>query len=136
MNFYEREMRAMFGDTGVIREAKFSGKMMLGKLDGALRVKLTLTNTHICGQYDVIEAEIVNRTEGVVDKQSFRFVDMIGMQKRRNLDETEPHIWEYQGNAEWYTPVTDSQKAQIAKTILDYVEMYQEEGMEMGGMNL
>lgn len=64
------------------------------------------------------------------------FVDIIGKQQRGDLSGVSPHIWEYRGKAEWYIPVTASDKAQIAETILDYVGMYQEEGMEMGGMNL
>ena len=35
------------------------------------------------------------------------------------------------GKAYWYTPVSVSEKAQIADTVLDYVGMYQSEGMAM-----
>ena len=136
MNFYEKEMRTMFGDTDVIHDAKFCGRTMLGKLDDELRVKLQLISTFISGQYNAVQAAVINRTDGTVDKQTFKLADIIGKQKRNNLDEIEPHIWEYNGNPEWYIPVTASQKAQIADTGLGYVEMYHDESMEIGSMNM
>ena len=136
MNFYEKEMRTMFGDTDIIHDAKFCGKTMLGKLDYELRVKLQLISTFISGQYNAVQATVINRTDGTVDKQTFKFADIIGKQKRNNLDEIEPHIWEYNGKPEWYIPVTASQQAQIAETVLGYVEMYQDESMEIGSMNM
>ena len=136
MNFYEKEMRTMFGNTDVIHDAKFCGRTMLGKLDDELRVKLQLISTFISGQYNAVQAAVINRTDGTVDKQTFKLADIIGKQKRNNLDEIEPHIWEYNGNPEWYIPVTASQKAQIADTVLGYVEMYHDESMEIGSMNM
>ncbi|MGN0171780.1 MAG: hypothetical protein ACI39E_03230 [Acutalibacteraceae bacterium] len=136
MNFYEKEMRTMFGDTDIIHDAKFCGKTMLGKLDDELRVKLQLISTFISGQYNAVQATIINRTDGVVDKQTFKFADIIGKQKRNNPDEIEPHIWEYNGKPEWYIPVTAAQKAQIADTVLGYVEIFQDESMEIGSMNM
>lgn len=47
-----------------------------------------------------------------------------------------PHIWEYNGKPEWYIPLTASQKAQIADTVLGYVEMYQDSSVKMDGMNM
>ncbi|MGN0492177.1 MAG: hypothetical protein ACI4F7_00890 [Acutalibacteraceae bacterium] len=136
MNFYEKEMRTMFGDTDIIHDAKFCGRTMLGKLDDELRVKLQLISTFISGQYNAVQATVINRTDGTVDKQTFKFADIIGKQKRNNLDEIEPHIWEYNGKTEWYIPVTATQKAQIADTVLGYVEIYQDESMEIGSMNM
>lgn len=126
----------MFAGSDLIHDAKFCGRTMLGKLDDELRVKLQLISTYIANQYDAVQATIINRTEGVVDKQTFKFVDIIGKQQRGNLSGISPHIWDDNDRARWYIPVTASEKAQIAETILDYVGMYQEEGMEMGGMNL
>lgn len=134
MNLYEDEMREMFGNSGMILDAKFSGRAMIGKLDRELRVKLQLISTHIAGQYDAVQAVIINRTEGMVDRQTFRFEDIIGRQKRVNGSEIEPHIWEYGGNTEWYIPITTEQKAKISDAVLGYIGMYQNDNMETGGM--
>ena len=136
MNFYEKEMRTMFGDNDIITDANFCGKTMLGILDDELRVKLQFISTFISGQYNAVQATIINRTDGAVDKQIFKFADIIGKQKSNNLDEIEPHIWEYNEKPEWYIPVTTSQKAQIVDTVLSYVEMYQDNSMRMGEMNM
>ena len=44
---------------------------MLGKLDDELRIKLQLVSTFIGGQYNAVQAAIINRTDGTVDKHSF-----------------------------------------------------------------
>ncbi len=133
MNFFEQEMRQMFGDTDIIQDAIFVGKTMLGRLDDDLRVKLQFISTHTSGHYDTIQATIINRTEGVIDKQNFRFADIIGSFSRPGLSSIDPHMWEYNAKPEWYTPVTLSQKAQIADTVLDYIAMYQSEDLSMTG---
>lgn len=136
MNLFEKEMRTMFENTSVIQDAKYCGKTMLGKLDDELRVKLQFIATFIAGQYDAIQAMVINRTDGIVDKQIFKFSDIIGRQKRGQLDEIEPHIWEHDGKTEWYIPVSAFDKRRIANAVLDYVGLYLEEGMEMAEMQL
>ena len=50
--------------------------------------------------------------------------------KRQGRDPINPHIWDYNGRLEWYRPISQEQRSQIANTILDYVGMYQEETEE------
>ncbi|MEE1329201.1 MAG: hypothetical protein UHS47_11740, partial [Oscillospiraceae bacterium] len=78
MNFFEKEMRQMFDDNDIFQDAKFVGKTMLAKLDEDLRIKLQFIASHISGQYDSVQMTIINRTGGVVDKQNFKFSDIIG----------------------------------------------------------
>ena len=40
MTFYEQELKKLFGNSDVIRDAKYSGKTLLGRIDDELRVKL------------------------------------------------------------------------------------------------
>ena len=135
MDFYEAEMRRLFDGNRVIREAKFIGKTMLGKLDDELRVKLQFLATFVHGHYDAIQAIIINRTDGEVDRQLFRFSDMIGKQSYGG-GEISPYIWD-DGKPEWYVPVSDTDMKTIADTILDYVGMYSpEETEEINGMKM
>lgn len=78
-----------------------------------------------------MQASVINRTDGLVDKQIFRFADIIGLQKRQGLGDINLHIWVYNGKAEWYLPVSAQEKVQIADTVLDYISMYQDEEMSM-----
>ena len=121
----------MFSSASIIKEPKFTGKTMLGKLDDELRIKLQLVSTFIGGQYNAVQAAIINRTDGTVDKEIFKFSDIIGMQKRKNLDEIEPHIWEYNARPNGISPSLLQKKVQIADTLLAYIGMYQEEDLSM-----
>ena len=38
MTFYEQELKKLFGGSNVIRDAKYSGKTLLGRIDDELRV--------------------------------------------------------------------------------------------------
>lgn len=129
MNFYEQEMRKMFADNDIIYDAKFCGKAMIGKLDDELRVKIYLTSTFMSNECDAIRAAIINRKNGIVDNHIFCFSDILGMQKSGNdiVEKVRPRIWEYKGEAEWSPPITAESKAKIADTILEYVEMFQQE---------
>ena len=71
MNFFEKEMRQMFEGDDILQDAKFVGKTMLAKLDDDLRIKLQFIASHISAQYDTVQMTIINRTDGVVDKQNF-----------------------------------------------------------------
>ncbi len=137
MNFYESEMRKMFGQTDLVTDKKFTGKTMLGKLDDEKLLKLQFVTTGHADHYTAILVSIIGKNEGVLDKQTIRFSDVVGMYKRGNgLGEIEPHMWEYNGKPEWYTPLSNAQKQEIASAVLDYAEMFQDNGMSMGGMNM
>ena len=132
MNFYEKEMRTLFGDNTVMADHQFVGKTMFGKLGENKLCKLQFASTGTFQKYTAIQATIIGSNIGVIDKQLFKFSDIIGTSCVSNLGEIEPHIWEYKGKAEWYTPITPSQKAKIADTVLEYLEMFQDQGFVMG----
>lgn len=132
MNFFEGELRQMFGNAESISDAKFVGRTMLGKLDDDLLVKAQFISTYVSKQYDAIQVSIINRTDGVVDKETMLFGDIIGPKFTKCSDKVNPYMWEEStGKAYWYTPLTISEKAQISDTVLDYVEMFQENSLAM-----
>lgn len=134
MNFFEKEMRQMFGDSDILHDAKFVVKTMLAKLDDDLRVKLQFTASHVSGQFDTVQMSIINRTDGVVDKQNFKFSDIIGKCLRLGREPLDYHMWEYSNKPEWYTPLSLTDKARIADTVLDYAAMYQDQSMTAPAM--
>ena len=132
MNFFEGELRQMFGNAENISDAKFVGRTMLGKLGDDLLVKAQFISTHISKHYDALQVSILNRTDGVVDKETMVFGDIIGPKMTRCSDKVNPYMWEENvGKAYWYTPLSISEKAQISDTVLDYVEMFQENNLAM-----
>ena len=123
----------MFGENSILTDMKFVGKTMLGKLDEEKLLKLQFVTTGHADHYTAIMASIINKNDGVVDKQTFRFSDIVGMYNRGNgLGQISPYIWEYNGNPEWYTPLSNPQKAEIASTVLEYAEMYQDQQYALG----
>ena len=103
MNFFEKELRNFFGSSPMLRDAHYCGRTCLAKLDEELRVKLQFTTTGYADHYDAIKLAVINRTDGVVDQQLFRFSDIIGQQAVEGRDPINPHIWDYNGRLEWYT---------------------------------
>ncbi len=136
MNFFEKEMRQMFEDNDLLQEAKFLGKTMLAKLDDDLRIKIQFIASHISDEFDTVQLSIINRTEGVVDKQDFKFSDIIGQYNHSGRTPMDYHMWEYNNKPEWYTPISLADKARIADTVLDYVAMYQDQSMIMNGISM
>ncbi len=126
MNFYEKEMRSMFGHTDIIQDPKFCGKLMLGKLDDDLRVKLEFVATHIAGKYNALRLTVIKRTGGAIDNGVFKFSDIIEKYRMPDHSFVDYHMWDY-GGPEWYTPITATQKAAITDRVLEYVEMYQDQ---------
>ena len=91
MNLFEHELKMMFDDTDIIKDVKI---------------------------YDAIKATIINRTEGAVDTEIFKFSDIIGQQNRGALSAVNSHIWVCNDKPDWYIPVTASQKVEMADKIL------------------
>lgn len=130
MNFFEQEMRKMFGDSPVIQDAQYCGRTLIGKVDDELRVKLQFITTGIADNYDSIRLKIINRTEGEVDTEVFRFTDILGTP---NAPSRPIYIWSNRGgDTNWYGyRPTEIDYDQISETINGYISMYQDEGMGM-----
>ena len=133
MNVYEKALRDLFGKSEELKDIKFTGRTCLARLDKDLRVKLQFVTTGTAGNYTAICASIINRTDGVVDKQTFRFRDMVPARSGSQAFGLQyPYIWEYNGNPEWYgQPLSTKEKQLVRDSILDYVEMYMEQDMAM-----
>ena len=135
MNVYEKALRDLFGKSEELKDIKYTGRTCLARLDKDLRVKLQFVTTGTAGNYTAISASIINRTDGVVDKQTFRFRDMVPARSGSQAFGLQyPYIWEYNGNPEWYgQPLSAKEKQLVRDSILDYVEMYMEQDMSMSG---
>lgn len=129
MTLFEKEFKGMFGSSDLIKEKVYSGKTMIGRLDDDLRVKASFVTTGVADVYSALRVKIINRTEGEVDSQIFKFSDIIGTQRTAYNNKIDPHIWHIDGKDEWYLPISQNERDRIADTVLDYVAMYQEEGL-------
>ena len=115
MNFFEGELHRMFSGNDIIHDPKIVGRTLLGKIDDDLRVKLQFVSTEVHKHYDAIQVSILNRTDGLVDRETMLFGDIIGVKNTNISGRVNPYMWEEGvGKAYWYTPVTASDKALIA----------------------
>ena len=129
MTLFEKELKGMFGSSDLIKEKVYSGKTMIGRIDDDLRVKASFVTTGVADIYSALRVKIINRTEGEVDSQIFKFSDIIGTQRTAYNNKIDPHIWHIDGKDEWYLPISQNERDRIADTVLDYVAIYQEEGL-------
>ena len=79
MNFFEKEMRSLFEANNVLTDMKFTGKTMIGKLDDKKLCKLQFVTTDTAKKYTAIQSSIISPNDGIIDKQLFKFADIIGM---------------------------------------------------------
>lgn len=70
-------MRILFSESDLFYDAMFCGKMMIGKIDHDIRVKLEFIFTHIANQYNAMKVTVLNRTDGEIDKTVFPFKDTL-----------------------------------------------------------
>ena len=137
MTFFENELHRLFDDSERIStDAVFAGKTMIAPIGEDLRAKVQFIYTNTLAKYDALRLTIINRHEGTVDSETFKFKDIIGMKGDRN-----PHIWEDGQRVDWYIyRPTAYDYNLIADVIEDYISMYADQGygfdrsMEMGGM--
>lgn len=133
MNVFEKSLRELFDKSQLLQDPKYTGRTCLARLDKDLRVKLSYVENGVAGEYTAICASIINRTDGLVDKQTFRFRDMVPARSKETLFGRDyPYIWICDGKAEWYgQPLTQKEQRLVRDAILDYVEMYLEPQMTM-----
>lgn len=128
----EHELRVMFGESELFYDAMFSGRMMIGKIDKDIRVKLEFASTRISNQYNAIRTTVIKRTDGQVDSNLFLLRDIIG--PKNGYD---PYIWDEEHSKGWYGfRPTAAEYDKISDTIHDYMSMYASEniGYEMHTM--
>ena len=137
MNFYEKEMRNMFESKVAISDKVFTGKTMLAKLDDEKLLKIEFVSTYVKDQYNAILLQIINKNDGLIDKQTIKFSDVVGMYNRGNgIEPMEHYMWVYNNKPEWYTQISNFEKNQIADKVMEYAEMFQDVGIKNANMFL
>ena len=94
-NFFEQELRKLFGDGSIIESPQFVGRACLGTLGGDLRVRAQFVTGIVANQYNALKIVVLNRTDGPVDTMVLKLKDLLGTKAA-------PRIWDDSGNAQWY----------------------------------
>ena len=131
MNFYEKQLKSMFPELDTKSgDTIFSGKAMLTIIGENLRAKVEFVTGRVSGQYEGLKLSIINKNEGVIDTQTFKFYEIIGL-KGPDKDRR-PHVWDDNGKADWfvYKP-TEAELTKIGSKVEDYIWMYVDQDMGM-----
>ena len=114
MNFFESELKKIIGNSAILKDQKYVGRMCYG----------------ISDHYAGIKASVINRKEGVVDSILLQFSDIWGKQKVSNPNFKEgvnPHIWTDSGKSDWYVFRPGAAEYQkVADTLENYMSVFQD----------
>lgn len=133
MNFFEKELRRLFENSGIFIDPRFAGRMCLARLTETINVKLEFTpaSPAIFERYDAVKASVLSRSGGLVDSAVFHFADILG---RKTVPDHPnfagfPYIRKSGGQSVWewhaYKP-SPRDFEMIADTVDSYLEMFRE----------
>lgn len=134
-NFFEQELRRLFGDGEIIQDPKFVGRVCLGDLGGELRVRAEFITTGYADHYEALRLVVLKRTEGEIDRLVLRMKDVIGVKQvpsNPNFPEgVSPYIWDDYGKAEWYAfrPTASDYQA-LRRAAGNYLDVFREQVQE------
>ena len=131
MNFFERELRKLFGDGKSISNPSFAGRACLGTLGKELRVRVQFVTTGYADHYDALKIAVLNRTEGEVDRLLVQLRDVWGKKpvpgNPNFKDGIFPHIWVNDEKTEWYAyQPNQADRGQLRRHVSEYLDLFRE----------
>lgn len=135
MNYFEQELRKLFGNDAAISDKRFVGRAFFGKLTENLRVRVDFVTMGTANHYEALKATVINRNDGPVDTLTLRFSDLLGRKPVNNPNFREgisPYIWKYGDKIEWYVyKPTKADYDQISGALNNYYDVFREPKLEM-----
>lgn len=126
-NFFEQELRKLFGDGEIIHDPVFVGRACVGGLDAGRQVRAEFVTMGHADHYEALRLTLMDNDLGVVDKLPLRLKDVWGKQKIPNnpylKSGVDPYIWVNDDKTDWYayhpTPADYQQLRQAAGSYLE-----------------
>ena len=84
MNFFESELKKIMGNSNILKDQKYVGRMCYGTISEDLRARIEFVTLGVHDHYAGLKTSIINRKEGVVDSMLLRFTDIWGKPKVSN----------------------------------------------------
>lgn len=131
MNFFEQELRKLLEDE--YPEATFVGRNCYVPLGDRVRACVSFKTSGYADHYDTLYVKVLDRKDGPIDNITIRLSELLGTKASRSTylkDGVKPHIWIYNGKAEWYgfTP-SSSDYEKMREEVTDYIEIFREPEM-------
>ena len=134
-NFFEQELRKLFGDESIMDNPTYSGRSCFGTLGRDLRVRAQFVTSGYADHYDSLKITVLNRTDGPVDTQMLKFKDLLGKKpvpgNPNFRSGVAPHIWNDYGKFEWYAyRPTDADYETIRQAAKQYLGVFRDRSQE------
>ena len=133
MNFFESELKKIMGNSNILKDQKYVGRMCYGTISEDLRARIEFVTLGVHDHYAGLKTSIINRKEGVVDSMLLRFTDIWGKPKVSNPNFREgvnPHIWTDNGKSDWYVfHPTNADYQKLAAGVENYLSVFQDMAM-------
>lgn len=131
INFFEQELRRLFGDGSVIHAPWFSGNDCRGTLDADLRVRVQFTCCRASGDYDALAVTVLNRTGGEVDRVMLRVENIWAPKDKPEWTVCGPRINRLRDKYEWqfYKPTVADYDA-LREAAAGYLDVYRSRTVE------
>ena len=129
-NFFEEELRKLFGNCEVIEAPVFLGGVCAGTLDSDLRVRAEFVATAEKDEYDALLVRVINRGGGEVDRLTLRFTDVWGKKPRQKspqtVEDTEPCVVAFANRADWVVTPDDEDRRLLRERVGQYLNVYRQ----------
>lgn len=126
MNFFEQQLRTLTAKDTAFKSAKptYVGRACFIALSGNRRARLEFATCGTADHYEAVTVTILNTAEGKIDQLKLAFKDFFATRKGSCAGTCIPHIWVYNGKAEWYTSPTSLEIKTLAKAAYDYIMLF------------
>lgn len=126
MNFFEQQLRSLTGNATAFKSTSpaFIGRTCFIALSEGRRARLEFVTIRIADNYEALQITIINRNEGKIDSILLRFADYFAPVRSATSGTRTPHIWVYQGKAEWYGTPAEAEKQMLSKAAHDYIMLF------------
>ena len=130
-NFFEQELRKLFGDGEIIHDPVFAGRACVGGLDAGRQVRAEFVTMGHADHYEALRLTLMDNDLGVVDKLTLLLKDVWGKQKIPNnpylKSGVDPYIWVNDDKADWYAYYPTPADYQVLRQAAsDYLGAFQE----------
>lgn len=126
MNFFEQQLRNLTEKTAALKSSKpvFVGRACFITLSDGRRARLEFVTIGTANKFEALQITVINQKDGTLDKIRLRFADYFAPKGMYASGVLIPHIWIYDGKAQWHGEPLDSEKAALSKAAHDYIKLF------------
>ena len=124
MNFFTTELSKIVKYSSMIDKPKYVGRTCVFSLSDKVSGKLYFDTNGYADHYNVLRLHLFNKSEGVIDKQTIRLIDVFGVSQDR-FGMRDPNIYSSGESSFWRNlSPTKAEYGTLAEQIDSYLECF------------